>query len=191
MLRRKIVETRVMVSLLAVWLVLIAATQADAQQTVLVDDFNRPDSLYHGHGWETLNPGCWKIDNNALHRRLRNRGDWGSKPEFPFRTLLDGHKPAISTPPLPRPYAPALPVGMIWRRDWKLKGNYTIRIEATVRALPPVIEERRDDPDYAPGYSLMGICFGGRSLLESWSVGKSKARTAAWMALWRGDGRFA
>lgn len=175
---------------LVLWLMLLFPAQAYAQQAVLVDDFNRPDSLYHGHGWETLNPGCWKIENNALRRRLRNRGDWGRKPEFPFRALLDGHKPPVSTPPLPRPYAPALPIGMIWRCDWKLHGNYTIQIEATVRALPQVIEERRDDPDYAPGYSLMGICFGGRSLHESWSVGRRKAGTAAWMALWRGDGRF-
>ena len=174
----------------AVGLTMLLTHQTSAQTAVLADDFARADSLYHGHGWETLNPGCWKIENNALRRRLRNRGDWGDKPEFPFRTLLDGHRPAISGPPLPRPYAPALPIGMIWRRDWRLQGNYTIQIEATVRALPPLIEERRNDPDYAPAYSLMGICFGGRSLLESWSVGRSKARTAAWMALWRGDGRF-
>lgn len=169
---------------------LLVATQLNGQQTVLVDDFSRADSLYHGHGWETLNPGYWKIEDHALRRRLRNRGDWGGKPEFPFRTLLDGRKPPISTPPLPRPYAPALPISMIWRRDWKLEGNYTIKIEAIVRGLPPMVEERRDDPDYAPGYSLMGICFGGRSLLESWEVGRSKARTAAWIGAWRGDGRF-
>jgi hypothetical protein len=162
----------------------------NSQQPVVVDDFARPDSLYHGHGWETINPGCWKIEGGALRRRLRNRGDWGGKPEFPFRTLLDGHRPAVSDTTLPRPYAPALPVAMIWRRDYKLKGNYAIQIEATIRALPAVIEEQKDNPDYAPGYSLMGIGFGSRSLLEGWSVGRSKAPTAAWMALWRGDGRF-
>ncbi|MHC4509314.1 MAG: hypothetical protein ACYTAO_10220 [Planctomycetota bacterium] len=174
----------------AVWLILLITAQVNAQQTVLVDDFTRDDSLYHGHGWETINPGCWKIENHALRRRLRNRGDWGSKPEFPFRSLLDGTKPAIAKPPLPRPYAPALPIAMIWRRDWKLQGNYTIQIETTIRALLPVIEERKDDPDYVPAYSLMGIGFGSRSLLESWSVGRTKAKTAAWMALWRSDGRF-
>ena len=179
-------------SLLAVWFILLFTVHVSAQQTVLVDDFARADSLYHGDGWETINPGCWKIENHALRRRLRNRGDWGSSPEFPFRALLDGPKPAVAKLPLPRPYGPALPVAMIWKRDWKLQGNYTIRIDATVRALPPVIEERKNDPDYAPAYSLMGIGFGSRSLLESWSVGRtpSKAKTAAWMALWRGDGRF-
>jgi len=175
-------------SLLAVWFILLFTVHVSAQQTVLVDDFARADSLYHGDGWETVNPGCWKIENHALRRRLRNRGDWGASLEFPFRALLDGPQPAVAKLPLPRPYGPALPVAMIWKRDWKLQGNYTIRIDATVRALPPVIEERKNDPDYAPAYSLMGIGFGSRSLLESWSVGKAK--TAAWMALWRGDGRF-
>jgi hypothetical protein len=229
---------------LAVWFILLLAVHVSAQQAVLVDDFARADSLYHGDGWETINPGCWKIENHALRRRLRNRGDWGRNLEFPFRALLDGPKPAVAKLPLPRPYGPALPVGMIWRRDWKLQGNYAIRIDATIRALPPVIEERRNDPDYAPAYSLMGVGFGSRSLLESWTVGRtkrvfpklivgpspsekpqgtkaeagdvssivdagrqsrgalqpgearatfetpSKAKTAAWMALWRGDGRF-
>jgi hypothetical protein len=177
---------------LAVQFILLFTVQVqmNARQPILVDDFARPDSLYHGDGWETLNPGCWKIENHALHRRLRNRGDWGSKPEFPFRSLLDGTKPAAAKPPLPRPYAPALPIGMIRQRDWKLKGNYAIQIDATIRALPSLIEECKNDPSYAPAYSLMGICFGGQSLLESWSVGRTRARTAAWMALWRGDGRF-
>jgi len=175
---------------LAIWFILLLTVHVSAQQAVLVDDFARADSLYHGDGWETINPGCWKIEKHALRRRLRNRGDWGSKPEFPFRALLDGPKPAVAKLPLPRPYGPALPVAMIWRRDWKLQGNYTIRVDATIRALPPVIEERKNDPDYAPAYSLMGVGFGSLSLLESWAVGRTKAKTAAWMALWRGDGRF-
>ena len=34
----------------------------------LVDDFSRADSLFHGSGWESLNPGFWKIDNGTLRR---------------------------------------------------------------------------------------------------------------------------
>jgi len=42
-------------------------------QLVLIDDFNRPDTPYHGISWETLNPGYWKIEDGALRRRSRLR----------------------------------------------------------------------------------------------------------------------
>ncbi|MEM0969939.1 MAG: twin-arginine translocation signal domain-containing protein, partial [Verrucomicrobiota bacterium] len=42
--------------------------------STVVDDFSRPDSLYHGVGWETQNPGYWQIQGGALRRRLKNVG---------------------------------------------------------------------------------------------------------------------
>ena len=167
-----------------------------------VDDFDRPDSLYHGDGWESLNPGYWKIENRALGRRLTNVGDRARATGYPF------HWETMSKRPMPTEYDPSLPFGMIWRRDWRLTGNYTISIDATVRGLP----EPTGDPSWRhnqPGYALMGICFGGRSLHESWygldrRIGygprlwtefdqwQAEARfgDAAWMAAWRDDGRF-
>jgi len=50
---------------MAIWFILLLTVHAGAQQTVLADDFARADSLYHGDGWETINPGCWKIENHA------------------------------------------------------------------------------------------------------------------------------
>lgn len=34
--------------------------------------FVGPDSLCHGPGWDSLNPGYWQIKSNALRRRLTN-----------------------------------------------------------------------------------------------------------------------
>ncbi|MHC4360293.1 MAG: alkaline phosphatase D family protein [Planctomycetota bacterium] len=158
---------------------------------IVVDDFNRPDSLYHGHKWETLNPGYWKVENKALRRRLRNRGDWVQQLQFPFRTLLKKDSTySVRRETLPPAYPPSLPFGMIWRRDWDLTGNYIIRLDARIIALPPSPEQTEKSREYAPEYSLMGICFGGRSLLESWKGGAGTNGSAAWMALWRADGRF-
>lgn len=158
---------------------------------IVVDDFDRPDSLYHGHKWESLNPGYWKVENKALRRRLRNRGDWVQEVEFPFRTLLEKDSTySIRSQTLPLDYPPSLPFGMIWRRDWELGGNYVICLEAEIKALPPLPEETEKSKEYAPEYSLVGICFGGRSLLESWKGGAGSNGYAAWMALWRAGGRF-
>ena len=52
---------------------------------VLVDDFLREDTFYHGDGWESLNPGYWKIEKNALRRRIRTRGDRARQTGFPYQ----------------------------------------------------------------------------------------------------------
>lgn len=164
---------------------------AKADEVIVVDDFDRADGLYHGHQWETLNPGFWKIEGGSLRRRLHNEGDWAQGGEFPFRTLLKGgqrswpyDKPQRVLPP---GYPPSLPFGMIWRRDYELTGNYTVTMEATILGLPPSPEQTEDSREYMPDYSVMGICFGGQSLLESWT-GRGKVDASAWMALWRADG---
>lgn len=152
---------------------------------VIVDDFDRPDSLYHGDGWESLNPGYWKIENKTLRRRLRNVGDRARRTGFPF------HWETHQRRPMPVDYDPSLPFGMLWRRDWKLSGNYVIRFEATVKAFSgePANDDNPSWKHFQPGYGLMGLCFGGQSLFESWH-GRGKPGKAAWMAALRDDGRF-
>ena len=148
----------------------------------VVDDFNRPDSLYHGDGWETINPGYWKITGRALRRKLHNIGDRNPTDWFPWHWETHRHKP------MPTDVDPSLPLGMIWRRDWKLKGNYAIRAAFTVRALAPRPSPPKHQQD-KPGYALMGVCFGGRTLYES-RFGGAKEGNAAWMALWKDDDSF-
>ena len=46
--------------------------------------FTRPDSMFHGHDWQTLNPGYWKIENGSLRRRLTNYGDRARRTGFPY-----------------------------------------------------------------------------------------------------------
>ena len=152
----------------------------------VVDAFRRPDSPYHGDGWESLIPGYWEIRGHALHRRLKNVGDKNPTTSFPWHWESWGRKVS-----LPAHRDISLPMGMIWRRDWSLKGNYTIRAEFQVLALPPgpkapyEAKWRRSNP----AYSLMGICFGGECLYES-RRGGGKEGDASWMACWRADGSF-
>ena len=37
-----------------------------------MDDFQRAVSRYHRHGWESMSPGYWKLQDNALRRCLKN-----------------------------------------------------------------------------------------------------------------------
>lgn len=152
-------------------------------QSILVDDFQRPDSFYHGNLWESLNPGYWKLENNALRRRLENRGDKARNTGFPY------HWETHQKQPMPMDYDPSLPFGMIWRRDWNLSGNYSIEIKATVLGLRPENPEHPEWMQHQPGYALFGLCFGGKTLYESWDGGSNSGK-GAWMAAWRDDGRF-
>ena len=149
-----------------------------ADEFVLVDDFGRSDSLYHGHGWETLNPGYWKIENDALRRRLKNNGNRNPITRFPWHWSSGGQK----VEPHTGDRTPNFPMGMIWREDWTLSGNYTLRATFTVRDLNP---EGRGEPT-----GFMGICFGGESLYESRSFEGAEPGAASWMALWYKDERF-
>jgi len=55
-------------------LAIIHTCGAVAQEPILVDDFQRPDSLYHGEEWESLNPGLWKLEGKSLRRQFDNTG---------------------------------------------------------------------------------------------------------------------
>lgn len=166
-----------------------------AEPGVLVDDFDRPDALYHGDGWESMNPGYWMIRDGALRRRLENRGDQRPGNRFPWHWETSNRDPRTPT------YDPSLPFGMIWRRDWDLRGNYRVVIDATVRALPPYPSES-EWKHHQAGYAVMGVAFGSKCLHESWfgsdaDTGggdgggqRGKRGDAAWMAAWRDDGRF-
>jgi hypothetical protein len=94
---------------------------------------------------------------------------------------------------MPTAYDPSLPVGLIFRRDWKLENSYTIQVDATIRKLAP---RRIDVPDwqhFESGYGLMGAAFGSQCQHEGWSISEVRGEATghpAWMACWRDDGRF-
>ena len=163
--------------------------------SLVVDGFNRPDSLGIGDGWESLNPGYWKIQSRALRRRLKNVGDGNPVLWFPWH--WETHRQRAI--PLNRDLS--LPYGMIWRRDWKLQGNYTIQIEVRIKALPPSLPARPDWRQHQAGYALAGICFGSASLHETWSAAgneadlqlyqyQDRAEKTCWFAAWRDNGTF-
>ncbi|MBI1373313.1 MAG: twin-arginine translocation signal domain-containing protein [Phycisphaera sp.] len=151
---------------------------------VVVDDFDRPDTLYHGDGWESLNPGYWSIVGKAMRRRLVNIGDRARNTGFPYH--YETHQKG-GHGEMPRDYDPSLPHGSIYRRDWRLTGNYSITAAFTVRSDVPARREG-DDPKWAmyqPGYGEMGLAIGARSQFDSY--GKINQ---AWRVVYSDDGRF-
>jgi len=150
---------------------------------VLVDDFGRPDSLFHGAGWESLNPGYWRIQDGKLRRRTSNVGDRARRTGFPFHSKTNTGKPMEET------YDPSLPPGYLWRRDRYLTGDYQLIAEGTYLESAPTQIPEDDDPKwkmYQAGHSLLGLCFGGKCLLE----GYNKTNQAR-QAVWSDDGTFA
>ena len=82
---------------------------------------------------------------------------------------------------------PTLPEGMLWRSDWKLKGNFGVRMEATIKDLNPGPGEE-DDVSwkmFSPEYGFLGICFGGDTFNEGFNL-LGSALVAAWFE----DGHF-
>lgn len=148
---------------------------------VVVDDFSRPDSLYHGDGWESLNPGYWQIENGALRRRLTNYGDRARRTGFPY------HYETHQKSEMRVDYDPSLPHGAMYRRDWYLTGNYTVLITATIR--DRTVEPREgDDATWKmnqPGYGLMGIAFGAKTQFDSFNVSNR-----AWRLAWSDDAKL-
>lgn len=150
---------------------------------IVVDSFERADSYHHGKGWESMNPGYWQVKNNTLRRRLKHRGDRRPDDWFPW------HWETHRERPMPIDYDPSLPLGMVFRRDWKLSGNYVVRLHLTVRHVPKGLGQNARWKEHSSGYGFMGIAFGSNCLHESWSGG-GKSGDAACMALWKDNGQL-
>lgn len=162
-----------------------SGTSASAATTT----FDRPNSLYHGDEWESLNPGYWQIHDGALRRRIHNYGDRARKTGFPYH--YETHGDRLGTYEMPVEYDPSLPPGVLWHRNWKMRGNYKLRIEGRIVATAHGPRDG-DDPNwqiYQPGYGLFGLAFGSQTLFQSFGQA-SRGRAAAWFAAWRDDGQF-
>ena len=157
-----------------------APTQA-AEASVIT--FPQKDSLCHGPGWETFNPGFWQIKDGALRRRVKNYGDRARATGFPFH--YETHR--INGGILSTDYDPSLPPGVIYRKEWNLKGDWSVSAEFTYHG--DVDVRREGDSDqwkmYQPGYALMGLAFGAKSLFESFNRGRQVSFVG-----WSDDGKF-
>ena len=123
-----------------------------------------PDSLYHGHSWQTLNPGFWKIENGVLRRRMKNYGDRARKTGFPFHAVTHGFK-------FETKYDPSLLPCAIYARQWKLKDKFSI--SASISYLVGRTDPGEgDDPAWKmfnDGFGQFGLAFGSRNIYESYT----------------------
>ncbi len=143
-------------------------------------EFQTPDTLFHGHDWQSLNPGYWKIQDGALRRRLKNVGDRARRTGFPYHGETHGFE-------FKTEYDPSLPVGIIYQPNWNLRENYSVKASFTFRCKRPLPAET-DDPGwhmYQDGYGLMGIAIGGKSVYESYGKVSN-----AWNIGWTDDGKL-
>ena len=151
--------------------------------------FERPDSLYHGDEWETLNPGYWQIQDNALRRRVHNYGDRARNTGFPYH--YETHGARFGSFSMPVDYDPSLPPGLVWHRHWRLQGNYGLEMAGRIHAEAHGPSEG-DDPGwemYRPGYGMLGLSFGSSTQYESYGMARRGGK-AAWIAAWTDDGYF-
>lgn len=178
--RREFLSSAAAVGLLAGHLNDAQADSA-AARLLVIDDFARDDSLYCGDEWESLNPGYWQIENGALRRRLSNYGDRARRTGFPF------HYETHQQKPMPVEYDPSLPHGAMYRRDWYLKGNYSVLMTLTLRDRTAGRREgdRADWKMFQPGYGFMGIAFGAKTQFDSHGVSNR-----AWRVVWSDDGKL-
>ncbi|MDB4664516.1 alkaline phosphatase D family protein [bacterium] len=142
--------------------------------------FAGPNADFHGHQWQTLNPGYWKIESDALRRRLHNYGDRARRTGFPFHGETNGFE-------FKTEYDPSLPTGILYATEWDLDGDYSIRARFTYRDDRSDIREG-DDPRWAmyqDGYGLMGVAIGGDSVLESFGKLAQVIRV-----VWADDGKL-
>ena len=157
-----------------------AAPAAQPAVDLGVYRFAGPDSDFHGHQWQTLNPGYWKIEAGALRRRLQNYGDRARRTGFPFHGETNGFDFKTS-------YDPSLPAGVLYATEWDLAGEYLIRARFTYRDDRQDVRQG-DDPQWAmyqDGYGLMGVAIGGQSVLESYGKLGQVIRV-----VWADDGKL-
>ncbi len=162
-----------------------ASTSTLSARTV---KFEAPDSLYHGDDWETLNPGYWQVEGNALRRRIHSLGDRARNTGFPYH--YETHSPRGHSK-MPVDYDPSLPPGLIWHRQWRLDGSYGLKAEGSVIA--EAHGPRDSDSDgwkmYRKGYGALGVGFGSATLYQSFGQAGQNGN-AAWIAAWSDDGYF-
>ncbi|MFK7767247.1 MAG: twin-arginine translocation signal domain-containing protein [Mariniblastus sp.] len=142
----------------------LGAGTSKLASTITSFNFEKPDSLFHGHEWETLNPGYWKIENGALRRRLKNYGDRARHTGFPYHAETHGFK-------FETDYDPSLRTGVIYSPIWDLNSGYSLKVDFTFRGPRPVAEEK-DNSDwqmYQDGFGLMGVAIGAKSVYESYT----------------------
>ena len=142
--------------------------------------FTGADSDYHGHHWQTLNPGYWKIESGALRRRLHNYGDRARRTGFPFHAETNGFEYKTE-------YDPSLPSGVLYSNHWYLKEDYVVRATFTYHQDRPEPGSGDDSAwaMYQDGYGLMGIALGGKSVLQSFEKLGQLIRV-----VWADDGRL-
>lgn len=124
--------------------------------------FAGPNADFHGHQWQTLNPGYWKIQDGSLRRRLQNYGDRARRTGFPFHGETNGFEFRTD-------YDPSLPSGILYATEWELAEEYSIRARFTYLSERSAVLEG-DDPQWAmyqDGFGIMGLAIGGQSVLES------------------------
>ena len=142
--------------------------------------FAGPDADFHGHQWQTLNPGYWKIQGAALRRRLQNYGDRARRTGFPFHGETNGFE-------FKTDYDPSLPSGILYATEWELKEEYSINARFTYRGNRSGVLEG-DDPQWAmyqDGFGVMGVAVGGKSVLESYGKVGQVVRI-----VWADDGKL-
>ncbi|MFK8111366.1 MAG: alkaline phosphatase D family protein [Rubripirellula sp.] len=133
---------------------------ADSASTLT---FAQPDSLFHGHQWQSLNPGYWQIRDGALRRRLTNYGDRARRTGFPYHGETHGFD--FSTE-----YDPSLESGILYAPQWDLTSDFALKVKFTYRGDSPK-PAKGDDPNwlmYQPGFGLMGVAIGSESVFESY-----------------------
>ena len=141
------------------------------------------DSLCHGPGWETFNPGFWQIKDGNLRRRIKNYGDRARSTGFPFHYETHGREGGVMSVD----YDPSLPPGVLYRNDWKLTGSWSVSARFTYHGEADVKREGDDEAwkMYSPGYSMIGIAFGAKNLFESYN----RVRNTSFVG-WTSDGKF-
>lgn len=180
-------------------------TLPESSSAFVIDDFKRADADSAGDAWESMNPGYWHIKNGALRRRLVNVGDQRPGDWFPWH--YETHRESV----IPTNIDPSLPYGMIWRRDWQLSGNFTVRLDFKILGVHEypqsdnqITNEGMPPLHAMPGYGVFGIAFGSSCLHESWTgsntdenvsllkslIPGQNTTEAAWMALVSDDGKF-
>lgn len=147
-------------------------------------DFQGKDSWFHGHGWQSLNPGYWQIRNGMLRRRLSNYGDRARSTGFPYHYETHGRNGGVMNVD----YDPSLPVGVLYRQDWFMESDYAVKAEFQYhgRYQDSRSSQSADWKMHQAGYGLMGLAFGAESLFESYH----KTRNVSFLS-WSDDGRLA